>query len=74
MFETNLSIGFTALGGALAILLVAALFFPSGILRWLDRKRYIYEVTVPLSMLTSTEKFIFSTRHTPFQSRQWRPR
>ncbi|KAG0648351.1 hypothetical protein D0Z07_5155 [Hyphodiscus hymeniophilus] len=32
--------------------------------RWLQRKRYQYEVTFSLYMLTPTEKFIFSASHT----------
>lgn len=32
----------------------------TSLLRWLQRKRYQYEVTFSLYMLTSTEKFIFS--------------
>ena len=42
-------------------LLLAAMLYPSALLRWFQRKRYQYEVTFSLYMLTSTEKFIFST-------------
>lgn len=42
-------------------LLLAAMFYPSKMLRWFQRKRYQYEVTFSLYMLTPTEKFIFST-------------
>jgi len=48
------------LGLASALLLVAMLH-PSSLLRWLQRKRYQYEVTFSLYMLTSTEKFIFNS-------------
>jgi len=41
-------------------LLIAAMLYPSALLRWFQRKRYQYEVTFSLYMLTSTEKFIFS--------------
>ena len=41
-------------------LLLAAMLYPSALLRWFQRKRYQYEVTFSLYMLTSTEKFIFS--------------
>ena len=52
----------TALLLALAsALLIAAMLYPSALLRWFQRKRYQYEVTFSLYMLTSTEKFIFST-------------
>jgi hypothetical protein len=47
-------------------LLLAAMLYPSALLRWFQRKRYQYEVTFSLYMLTSTEKFIFSTFLTPF--------
>ena len=41
-------------------LLLAAMLYPAAMLRWFQRKRYQYEVTFSLYMLTSTEKFIFS--------------
>lgn len=44
-------------------LLIAAMLYPSALLRWFQRKRYQYEVTFSLYMLTSTEKFIFSTSY-----------
>ena len=50
----------TVLLGAAAALLLAAMLYPSSLLKWLQRKRYQYEVTFSLYMLTSTEKFIFS--------------
>ncbi|KAH8716829.1 hypothetical protein GQ44DRAFT_713093 [Phaeosphaeriaceae sp. PMI808] len=37
------------------------MLYPAALLRWFQRKRYQYEVTFSLYMLTSTEKFIFST-------------
>jgi hypothetical protein len=52
------------LASASALLLVAMLY-PSALLRWFQRKRYQYEVTFSLYMLTSTEKFIFSTSYPP---------
>lgn len=36
------------------------MIYTSSLLRWLQRKRYQYEVTFSLYMLTPTEKFIFS--------------
>lgn len=42
-------------------LLLAVMLYPAALLRWFQRKRYQYEVTFSLYMLTSTEKFIFST-------------
>lgn len=47
-------------------LLLAAMLYPSALLRWFQRKRYQYEVTFSLYMLTSTEKFIFSMLHLGF--------
>lgn len=37
------------------------MLYASDLIRWLQRKRYQYEVTFSLYMLTPTEKFIFST-------------
>jgi len=37
------------------------MFYTTTLLRWLQRKRYQYEVTFSLYMLTPTEKIIFST-------------
>lgn len=39
----------------------SAMLYASNLIRWLQRKRYQYEVTFSLYMLTPTEKFIFST-------------
>jgi hypothetical protein len=52
----------TLMGSAVAaVLFIATLtFYSSTLLRWLQRKRYQYEVTFSLYMLTPTEKFIFS--------------
>lgn len=61
------SISTLVLLAAASALLLAAMLYPSSLLRWLQRKRYQYEVTFSLYMLTSTEKFIlsmFSPRHT----------
>lgn len=37
------------------------MLYASSLIQWLQRKRYQYEVTFSLYMLTPTEKFIFST-------------
>jgi hypothetical protein len=50
----------TVLAGAVIIFLFALALYPSSLLRWFQRKRYQYEVTFSLYMLTPTEKFIFS--------------
>lgn len=41
------------------------LFQPTGFVKWLQKKNYQYEVTFSLYMLTPTEKFVFSTFHSP---------
>ncbi|KAF2129002.1 hypothetical protein P153DRAFT_367289 [Dothidotthia symphoricarpi CBS 119687] len=37
------------------------MLYPSTLLRWFQRKKYQYEVTFSLYMLTGTEKFIFNS-------------
>ncbi len=44
------------------------MLYTATLLRWLQRKRYQYEVTFSLYMLTPTEKFIFSTTPSPSPS------
>ncbi|KAI4789053.1 hypothetical protein E4T44_10058 [Aureobasidium sp. EXF-8845] len=51
----------TVLAGAAIIFLFALALYPSSLLRWFQRKRYQYEVTFSLYMLTPTEKFIFNS-------------
>ncbi|KAI4785725.1 hypothetical protein E4T44_14038 [Aureobasidium sp. EXF-8845] len=51
----------TILAGAAIIFLFALALYPSSLLRWFQRKRYQYEVTFSLYMLTPTEKFIFNS-------------
>ncbi|KAF2652431.1 hypothetical protein K491DRAFT_695598 [Lophiostoma macrostomum CBS 122681] len=46
---------------AASLLILATMLYPSSLLRWLQRKRYQYEVTFSLYMLTGTEKFIFNS-------------
>ncbi|KAK3705772.1 hypothetical protein LTR37_013079 [Vermiconidia calcicola] len=51
-----------AAGGALLALLIAfVLFQPTGLVKWLQKKNYQYEVTFSLYMLTPTEKFVFNS-------------
>lgn len=54
------SIATVILLASASALLLAAMLYPAALLRWFQRKRYQYEVTFSLYMLTSTEKFIFS--------------
>ncbi|KAF2755169.1 hypothetical protein EJ05DRAFT_478971 [Pseudovirgaria hyperparasitica] len=44
-----------------SLVLLSAILSPKPLLRWLQRKRYQYEVTFSLYMLTPTEKFIFNS-------------
>lgn len=60
MFDATLTSTILLLALA-STLLLAAMLYPSSLLKWLQRKRYQYEVTFSLYMLTSTEKFILST-------------
>lgn len=60
MLDTTVLLAAFLLASAFTLLL-AAMLYPSALLRWFQRKRYQYEVTFSLYMLTSTEKFIFST-------------
>ncbi|KAF2243440.1 hypothetical protein BU26DRAFT_509950 [Trematosphaeria pertusa] len=55
------SVSTVILLAAASALLLAAMLYPSSLLRWLQRKRYQYEVTFSLYMLTPTEKFIFNS-------------
>jgi hypothetical protein len=64
MIETTYLATIILLASASALLL-AAMLYPAALLRWFQRKRYQYEVTFSLYMLTSTEKFIFSTPPLP---------
>ncbi|KAK8248140.1 hypothetical protein HDK77DRAFT_441680 [Phyllosticta capitalensis] len=57
-YTSTLTYAFIAASASL--LLLALMLFPTAVLRWLQRKRYQYEVTFSLYMLTPTEKFIFS--------------
>ena len=54
------SISTIALLACTSALGLAAMLYPTALLRWFQRKRYQYEVTFSLYMLTHTEKFIFS--------------
>ncbi|KAK4580192.1 hypothetical protein LTR86_000395 [Recurvomyces mirabilis] len=50
---------------ALAIIFIALLGFlftqPNGLVKWVQKKNYQYEVTSSLYMLTPTEKFVFNS-------------
>nr|POF14883.1 hypothetical protein CFP56_71267 [Quercus suber] len=45
----------------IALLLCFLLYQPSGLVQWLQKKNYQYEVTFALYMLTPTEKFVFNS-------------
>lgn len=52
---------YTIGGGILALSAALLLLRPTGLVKWIQRKNYQYEVTFSLYMLTPTEKFVFST-------------
>ncbi|KAI7237467.1 hypothetical protein KC330_g3173 [Hortaea werneckii] len=57
-----------------ALLIMAATFLlyqPTGLVRWLQKKNYQYEVTFALYMLTPTEKFVFNPQTTLWTSITW---
>jgi hypothetical protein len=56
--EVNFTLA--ALGTLIAACAGVALVKPKETYQWLDRKRYRYNVTLALYMLTPTERFIFS--------------
>ncbi|KAH4861487.1 hypothetical protein HBH75_024710 [Parastagonospora nodorum] len=60
MIDSTYLATLTLLARASALVL-AAMLYPAALLRWFQRKRYQYEVTFSLYMLTSTEKFIFNS-------------
>ncbi|KAK5118644.1 hypothetical protein LTR85_008109 [Meristemomyces frigidus] len=48
--------------GATLLLAIAFLMYqPTGLVKWLQKKNYQYEVTFSLYMLTPTEKFVFNS-------------
>ena len=61
----DLTSHYVAGAALLAIAIAFVLFQPTGLVKWLQKKNYQYEVTFALYMLTPTEKFIFSTPPTP---------
>ena len=57
----DFSTQYAAAGFVLVLAVAFLLFQPTGLVKWLQKKNYQYEVTFSLYMLTPTEKFIFST-------------
>jgi hypothetical protein len=54
---------------ALSLLIIPALMLkPATVpfMQWLERKKYQYEVTIPLYMMTPAEKFVFRKFSLPF--------
>ena len=56
----NSTTPYAAGGVVLAIALAYVLSQETGLVKWLQKKNYQYEVTFSLYMLTPMEKFIFS--------------
>ncbi|WPH00981.1 Hypothetical protein R9X50_00381500 [Acrodontium crateriforme] len=52
---------YAAGGTAVALVLAFILYQPSGLVKWLQKKNYQYEVSSSLYMLTPTEKFVFNS-------------
>ncbi|KAF2722101.1 hypothetical protein K431DRAFT_202550, partial [Polychaeton citri CBS 116435] len=50
-----------ALGGLSALILTFLLSQPTSFAKWVQKKKYQYEVTFSLYMLTPTEKFVFNS-------------
>lgn len=61
MFSDISNSTLTVLGCISALAITAAVFSPAKLLRWAQKKRYQYEVTFSLYMMTPTEKFIFNS-------------
>jgi len=57
----DLTSHYVAGAALLAIAIAFVLFQPTGLVKWLQKKNYQYEVTFALYMLTPTEKFIFNS-------------
>jgi len=49
---------------ALTIAMTLAVFLHQPITNWLERKRYQYEVTLPLYIMTAAERFVLSASNT----------
>jgi hypothetical protein len=56
----NLSPTFLTILSVTLLVVFPMMLYPLHLLRWLQRKRYQYEVTFGLYMMTPTEKFILS--------------
>lgn len=70
MFSATSSSTLTLIASASLLFLAVCMFYPASLLRWLQRKRYQYEVTFSLYMMTPTEKFIFSAYYNLQQRQQ----
>ena len=60
-FSDHATLTYTVLGLFSVSALAFLLSQPTDFAKWVQKKKYQYEVTFALYMLTPTEKFIFST-------------
>lgn len=60
MLDNSATQTYAAVATVLLLSLGMYLFYPANLLRWAEKKKYQYEVSSGLYMLTPTEKFIFS--------------
>lgn len=61
-FSDHATLTYTVLGLFSVSALAFLLSQPTDFAKWVQKKKYQYEVTFSLYMLTPTEKFVFSTR------------
>lgn len=72
MLNDTTSQTYAAIIGIFLLAMSSLLIHPTRLIRWAQKKKYQYEVTFALYMLTPTERFIFSALlplhlHTSFQ-------
>lgn len=68
VFSDHATLTYTLVGLFSVSALAFLLSQPTDFAKWVQKKKYQYEVTFALYMLTPTEKFVFSTRllyHSP---------
>jgi len=61
-FSDHATLTYTLIGLFSVSALAFLLSQPTDFAKWVQKKKYQYEVTFSLYMLTPTEKFVFSTR------------
>jgi hypothetical protein len=69
-FSDHATLTYTLIGLFSVSALAFLLSQPTDFAKWVQKKKYQYEVTFSLYMLTPTEKFVFSTRSLPLSPLQ----